>query len=99
MHLVWRKRAQDDKKRIARHIIEEGGDVQAAEVLIARIEDKALTATSGVIRHKAGRVRGTHEIVAGKNYVIVYRATKTQISVLRVLHARQQWPPADNKTP
>jgi len=54
MHLVWRKRAQDDKKRIARYIIEEGGGMQAA---------------------------------------------KTQISVLRVLHARQQWPPANENTP
>lgn len=93
MRLVWRTRAQNDRKRIAQHIME-AGNLQAALKQDAAFEDKARTAVSGTIRHKPGRVRGTHEIVVTPNYVIVYRATKTQISILRVLHARQQWPPA-----
>ncbi|MDN5842907.1 MAG: type II toxin-antitoxin system RelE/ParE family toxin [Alcaligenaceae bacterium] len=93
MRLVWRTRAQNDRKRVAQHITE-SGNLAAALKQDAVFEDKAHTAASGTIRHKPGRIRGTHEIVATPNYVIVYRATKTQISILRVLHARQQWPPA-----
>ena len=93
MALVWSNRAQDDRKRIARYITEQGNE-QAAHKLDTEIAARAeQTAASGItIRHKAGRVPGTHEIVVRPNYIIVYRATKTKITVLRVIHASQQWP-------
>lgn len=42
--------------------------------------------------YKAGRVKGTREIVVRPNYVMVYRVTGDLVEVLRVLHAAQQWP-------
>lgn len=42
--------------------------------------------------YKAGRVKGTREIVVRPNYVLVYRVAGNVIEVLRVLHAAQQWP-------
>ena len=42
--------------------------------------------------YKAGRVKGTREIVVRPNYVMVYRVTSDVVEVLRVLHATQQWP-------
>ena len=42
--------------------------------------------------YKPGRVRGTREIVVHPNYVMVYAITGKTISILRVLHAAQQWP-------
>ncbi|MGN6653381.1 type II toxin-antitoxin system RelE/ParE family toxin [Trinickia sp.] len=41
---------------------------------------------------RTGRVAGTREVVAHPNYVVVYRVTGTAVLVLRVLHARQQYP-------
>ncbi|MGV3346231.1 type II toxin-antitoxin system RelE/ParE family toxin [Enterobacteriaceae bacterium LUAb1] len=45
--------------------------------------------------YKAGRVRGTREIVVRPNYVIICRMEdeNNTVTVLRVLHAAQQWPP------
>ncbi len=42
--------------------------------------------------YKTGRVKGTREIVVHSNYVMVYKVTRQTISILRVLHAAQQWP-------
>ena len=42
--------------------------------------------------YKAGRLKGTREIVVRPNYVMVYRVTGDVVEVLRVLHAAQQWP-------
>jgi len=91
MQLVWRKRAQDDRKHIARHIMKKGS-WEASLNLDAQFVAKAETTTNGMIRHKPGRMRDTFEIIVKANYIIVYRVTKTQIIVLRVLHARQQFP-------
>jgi len=91
MQLVWRKRAQDDRKHIARHIMEKGG-LQASLDLDAQFVAKAETTINGIIRHKPGRLHNTFEIVVQANYIIVYRVKKTQITILRVLHARQQFP-------
>ncbi|MBV8501399.1 MAG: type II toxin-antitoxin system mRNA interferase toxin, RelE/StbE family [Paucibacter sp.] len=42
--------------------------------------------------YKAGRVKGTREVVVRPNYVMVYRVIGNVVEVLRVLHAAQQWP-------
>ena len=39
-----------------------------------------------------GRVAGTREYVAHPNYIVVYRVTASAIEVLRVLHARREYP-------
>lgn len=43
-------------------------------------------------RYKTGRVPGTREIVVLPNYLMVYRINGDALTILRVLHARQQWP-------
>ena len=37
-------------------------------------------------------MKGTREMVIRPNYVVVYRESKTEIAILRVLHAAQHWP-------
>lgn len=37
-------------------------------------------------------MKGTREMVVHPNYVVVYQESKTEVVILRVLHARQQWP-------
>ena len=41
---------------------------------------------------RPGRVPGTREYVVHPNYILVYRVDMTRIHVLRVLHARRQYP-------
>ena len=41
---------------------------------------------------RLGRVPGTREIVVHPNYLVVYRVGDTSVDILRVLHARQEYP-------
>ena len=64
----------------------------AAIDLDLEFEAKAENARLRPKLHKAGRVKGTHEIVVRPNYVMVYRVIGDVVDVLRVLHAAQRWP-------
>lgn len=80
-----------DREHIARYIAAEGSPV-AARKLDAEFVQKAQTAAQRPKLYRAGRVRGTREIVVRPTYVMVYRIEAEGIEVLRVLHAAQQWP-------
>ena len=43
--------------------------------------------------YRAGRVSGTREMVVRSNYVVIYTEDTRAVTILRVLHAAQQWPP------
>ena len=43
--------------------------------------------------YRQGRVAGTREMVVHENYLVVYTERAKAISILRVLHAAQSWPP------
>ena len=45
--------------------------------------------------YRVWRVPGTREMVVGSNYVVVYAEDARAVTILRVLHAARQWPPAD----
>jgi addiction module RelE/StbE family toxin len=64
----------------------------AAIDLDLEFEAKAENARRRPKLYKAGRVKGTREIVVRPNYVMVYRVTGDLVEMLRVLHAAQQWP-------
>lgn len=42
--------------------------------------------------YRVGRVPDTREIVVRKNYIVVYSETPSQITILRILHAAQEYP-------
>ncbi|AHE54730.1 hypothetical protein NX02_15235 [Sphingomonas sanxanigenens DSM 19645 = NX02] len=42
--------------------------------------------------YQAGRVAGTREMSMRRRYIVVYKEDETQVTILRVLHAAQQWP-------
>jgi addiction module RelE/StbE family toxin len=64
----------------------------AAIDLDLEFEAKAENARLRPKLYKAGRVKGTREIVVRPNYVMVYRVIGNVVDILRVLHAAQQWP-------
>ncbi|MES2759052.1 MAG: type II toxin-antitoxin system RelE/ParE family toxin [Pseudomonadota bacterium] len=43
---------------------------------------------------KPGRIAGTRELVAHRNYILIYDTSGDLVRVLRVLHAARQWPPS-----
>lgn len=41
---------------------------------------------------RAGRLKGTRELVVHGNYIVVYDVTKDAIRIIRILHAARRWP-------
>lgn len=41
---------------------------------------------------RPGREPGTREFIVHPNYIVVYKVTRDEIDILRVLHARQRYP-------
>lgn len=42
--------------------------------------------------HRAGRKRGTREMVVHPHYIVIYRVSKDLVEILRVKHSARQWP-------
>ncbi len=91
MHsLEWKKQARADLLAIVDHITQDNPD--AAEKLADEIEAKAEQLKKHPNLFRAGRKRGTRELVAHPNYILIYRIVGKVVEVLRVKHAAQQGP-------
>ncbi|PZO89796.1 MAG: type II toxin-antitoxin system mRNA interferase toxin, RelE/StbE family, partial [Acinetobacter johnsonii] len=64
----------------------------AALALDELISEKAARLADDPGLGRTGRIPGTRELVAHRNYVLVYDMADDQVRVLRVLHAARQWP-------
>lgn len=93
MQLLWTVPAIQDRQRIFDFVGIRGA--AAAIDLDARIAAGAGRLATHPRMGRRGRVRGTRELVVDAQYVLVYETGKADNSVvvLRVLHARRQWPP------
>lgn len=90
MKLVWRPEAHDDRDRIMDRISQD--NPEAAAELDEIFESKGEVARQRPTLYRKGIVEGTREIVATPNYIIVYTLKNEYVEVLRIMHARQQWP-------
>lgn len=72
-------------------------NVAAAIDLDLAFEAKAEIARQRPGLYRAGRFKGTRELVVGPSYVMVYRVLPDAVEVLRVLHVSQQWLRAPKK--
>lgn len=88
--LEWRATAIADLLAIVDYISDDNPD--AAQALKDEIEGKAAGLPENPKLYRMGRVPGTREMVVRPNYVVVYTETPELVSILRVLHAAQQWP-------
>jgi toxin ParE1/3/4 len=66
---------------------------EAAQQLKDDIEAKVAKLAEHPKFYRPGRVAGTREMIVRRNYVVVYAEDARAVSILRVLHAAQQWPP------
>ena len=64
----------------------------SAERLRAQIEYSVEQAAAHPFIHRPGRVPGTREAVVHPNYLYVYSVDERRLRILRVLHARRQYP-------
>lgn len=89
MRIEWRPEARADLKQLINYIADR--NLPAAIELNQAIHAAASTVSRHPHLYRTGRVRGTREIVAHANYLLVYRVTD-QLEILNVLHARQEYP-------
>lgn len=90
IRLVWRPMAYEDRAKIMDYIAQDNPG--AALELDEEIEAKTDALVSHPKLYKPGRMKGTREMVIRPNYVVVYREAPAEVTILRVLHAAQQWP-------
>lgn len=88
--LLWTAAATADLLAIVGYISDDNPD--AALALMEDIERKVARLPAHPQRCRAGRVKGTRELVVRPNYIVVYAETPAAVTVLRVLHAAQMWP-------
>jgi len=89
--IIWKISARSDLARVVRHIALY--NLGAARSMRQRLQEAVLpVAEHPYLYRQSERVPGCREIVAHPNYIVVYRVERDVIDVLRVLHARQQYP-------
>jgi toxin ParE1/3/4 len=89
--IEWRQTARADLLTIVDYISDDNPD--AAQQLKEDIEAKVAKLAEHPKLYRPGRVAGTREMIVRRNYVVVYVEDARVVSILRVLHAAQQWPP------
>ena len=90
LRLEWKATAVADLLAIVDYISDDNPD--AAQVLKDEIEAKVSRLREQPRLYRVGRVEGTREMVVRSNYIVVYAEDADTVTVLRVLHAAQQWP-------
>lgn len=89
--LEWREAARTDLYAVVDYISDDNLD--AAQQLKDEIVAKAEQLREHPQLYRAGRVAGTREMVVRSNYLVIYTQDAGAVTVLRVLHGAQQWPP------
>ncbi len=89
--LFWTPEAVKDRDDIYDYI--EGDNPAAALSLDELFSDKAKYLIDHPGLGRQGRIPETRELVAHRNYILVYDIAGDSVRILRVIHAALQWPP------
>ena len=87
---LWRPAAIADRKKITAHIAQD--NPRAAMEMGDMLIEKAKLLDEHLKLGRVGRVKGTRELVAHPNYILIYRIVEEVAEVLRIKHAAQKWP-------
>lgn len=90
INLEWKATAITDLLAIVDYISDDNPD--AAQALKDEIEAKTSRLPDNPQLYRGGRVNGTREMVVRPNYIVIYAEDAITVTILRVLHAAQQWP-------
>jgi len=88
--LDWSQKALEDFEVIIDYIAER--NPLAAQKIRRIIESGAERLTTIPYAFRVGLVAGTREYLVHENYIIVYRVTSVCVEILRVMHAKHQYP-------
>ena len=88
--LEWRPTAVADLLAIVDYIADD--HPQAAQALKDELAVKVARLAVFPRACRIGRVTGTREMVVRPNYLVIYAEDGRVVTVLRILHAAQQWP-------
>ncbi|WP_054991653.1 type II toxin-antitoxin system RelE/ParE family toxin [Pseudomonas meliae] len=91
MNLFWTPEAIQDREDIYNYI--EADNPTAALDLDELFEEKAMLLVEHPNLGRLGRVRDTVELIAHRNYLLIYDVIGDLLRVLNVVHAARQWPP------
>jgi toxin ParE1/3/4 len=86
----WRPAALADLLAIIDYISDD--NTEAAQALSDDIAHRIAKLPAHPRAYRVGRVTGTHEMVVRPNYIVVYAEDAQVITILRILHAAQEWP-------
>lgn len=91
MKVFWTPEAQQDRTEIWDYIT---ADKPQAAV---RMDKLFSDAAAGLAKHpklgKAGKVKGTRDLLPHKNYRLVYEIAGEIVWILTLVHAARRWPP------
>ncbi len=92
LRLEWTPRARRARTDAIDYIAQDNPTAALGQL------DEIERQTDMLIEHpeigRAGRVKGTRELVVGRTpFIVVYRIKGEVIQVLHLLHGAQQWPP------
>jgi plasmid stabilization system protein ParE len=65
----------------------------AAVDLWLHIDDQVGKLADENFPRRRGRVKGTMELVAHENYIVILEEDADTVTALNVVHVRRQWPP------
>ena len=91
VRLIWTRLALEDRRAIREYVASD--NPSAAVGLDELLSEKAAHLIDHPDLGRPGRVSGTRELVAHRNYILIYDVADDLVRVLRVLHAARQWPP------
>lgn len=80
----------DDLEKVEARIAE--NNPAAGADMWFNIDDQVTQLADPNFPRKPGRVNGTFELVAHANYIVILEEDAKTVTVLNVVHARQQWP-------
>lgn len=90
MAVKWTRTALVNLGLIADYIAQD--NPARAQSFVQEIRAKTDLLTEFPMVGRLGRVVGTRELVAHKNYLIAYRVRGEDVEVLRVQHVARRWP-------
>lgn len=89
--LLWSSDAVRDREEIFDYI--EARQPEAAVALDFDFSRKTARLREHPELGRPGRLPGTRELIAHRNFIIVYDLKDDAIRILRLLHAARKWPP------
>ena len=90
MAVKWLRVALENMATIANYIAQDSP--ARATTFVQELREKTNVLADFPSVGRAGRVAGTRELVAHRNYLVIYRVKRANVEIIRVRHVAQKHP-------